>query len=139
MIQKLMYYYSKHIERVRSQASPIIFLEERLTCFQDYMNTRQQDYISELSQHEQNAFKKRSQASEVKEWSEEKKKARNKEKLYAQWCEIAAQVLQQDAANTLMRSLSSLQTLPDGLFGDASDSIMQSRSVPALTTGRRLC
>jgi len=74
------------------------------------MNTRQQDYISELSQHEQNAFQKRSQASGVKEWSEEKMKSRNKEKLYVRWCEIAAQVLQQDAANMLMRSLSLLDT-----------------------------
>jgi len=109
-MQKLIDYYSKHIERVRSHASPIIFLEGRLTCFQNHMDRRQQDYISEISQHDNNVSQKQEQAKQVNEWSEEKKSIRDKGKLYTRWCEIIARVLQQDATNTLMRSLSSLVT-----------------------------
>jgi len=109
-MQKLMDFYSKHIDNVRSRASPISFLEERLDCFKDYMGTRQQEYISELSQHDDNIFKKRELAKQVKEWSEEKNKTLNQEKMHARWCEITAQVLQQDATNSLMISLSSFVT-----------------------------
>jgi len=107
-MQRLMDYYSKHMNRVRSHASQISFLEARLTCFRDHMDSRQQEYISELSQHSVAALRKQEQAKQVKEWSEEKNKRRREEKLYGRWCELIAQVLQQDAANTLMKCFSLL-------------------------------
>jgi len=106
-MQELIDYYSKNIERVGSHQSPIAFLQKNLTCFRDQMDKRKHECSDELSQHDQNV-RKQERAKHVKQWSREKETTRNKEGLHARWCEMTAKVLQQDASNTLMKCLSSL-------------------------------
>jgi len=107
-MQELIDYYSKNIERVGSHQSPIAFLQKNLTCFRDQMDKRKHECSDELSQHDQNVIRKQERAKHVKQWSREKETTRNKEGLHARWCEMTAKVLQQDASNTLMKCLSSL-------------------------------